>query len=182
MLPIETVQAADYPWVQLTLDYADALAAYKTARFAAARESFSRMESDAKQENAWLDLRKLDEPEERNRLALLVEQVRALLTSLNPSAPETISALQVVAAKENALPLDFGPPNIYKPTEEILGELLLQLNRPVEAQQSFEADLALAPGRRLGVRGVALAEKQIASTQVSGETPKSASGGDHEHH
>jgi len=170
----------DYPWAQLTLDYADALVAYETSRFAAARDALSRMETDAKQGNAWLDKRKLDEPEERNRSAVLVEQTRALLSSPNPR--DALSPLQAVAAKENALPLEFGPPEIYKPTEEILGELYLQLNQPADAEKAFKADLARAPGRRLGVLGLAEAEKQLAPTESPAEGTKPVGNGDHVHH
>jgi hypothetical protein len=172
--------AGDYPWAQLTLDYTAALAAYKTSNLVASREALVRMETDAKQATAWLDQRKLDEPAERNRSIMLLEQVRALLGSSSPQ--DTIGALQSVAAKEDALPLEFGPPDIYKPTDEILGELYLQLNRPADARKAFEADLARAPGRRLGVRGLAEADKQLASSQLPSESAKPANSGDHLHH
>jgi hypothetical protein len=173
------IPAGDYPWAQLTLDYTDALIAYKTSHLAATREALTQMESDAKQANAWLDARKLDEPAERERSAMLLEQVRALLSSQN--LQDTISALQVVAAKENALPLEFGPPDIYKPTNEILGELYLQINMPSDAKKAFEADLARAPGRRLGERGSAEAEKRLASSEPPTEATQPADG-DHSHH
>jgi tetratricopeptide (TPR) repeat protein len=172
--------AGDYPWAQLTLDYTAALAAYKTSNLVASREALVRMETDAKQATAWMDQRKLDEPAERNRSIMLLEQVRALLGSSSPQ--DTIGALQSVAAKEDALPLEFGPPDIYKPTDEILGELYLQLNRPADARKAFEADLARAPGRRLGVRGLAEADKQLASSQLPSESAKPANSGDHLHH
>jgi tetratricopeptide (TPR) repeat protein len=172
--------AGDYPWAQLTLDYTAALAAYKTSNLVASREALVRMETDAKQATAWLDQRKLDEPAERNRSIMLLEQVRALLGSSSPQ--DTIGALQSVAAKEDALPLEFGPPDIYKPTDEILGELYLQLNRPADARKAFEADLARAPGRRLGVRGLAEADKKLASSQLPSESAKPANSGDHLHH
>jgi hypothetical protein len=172
--------AGDYPWAQLTLDYTAALAAYKTSNLVASREALVRMETDAKQATAWLDQRKLDEPAERNRSIMLLEQMRALLGSSSPQ--DTIGALQSVAAKEDALPLEFGPPDIYKPTDEILGELYLQLNRPADARKAFEADLARAPGRRLGVRGLAEADKQLASSQLPSESAKPANSGDHLHH
>jgi tetratricopeptide (TPR) repeat protein len=177
-----TFPAGDYPSAQLTLDYADGFAAFKTSHFTAARDSLSRMESNARRMNAWLDQRKLEEPQERNRAAVLVDQLRALLSSPNPTAPETISALQTVATQENELPLEFGPPLIYKPTNEILGELYLQLNRPSDARPAFEADLARAPGRRLGVRGRTLANQQIPSTNAPAEVTKPQTGNDHVHH
>jgi tetratricopeptide (TPR) repeat protein len=176
-----TLPAGNYRGAQQTFDYADALAAYKTSHLAAAREVLARMETNTKQADAWLAARKLDRGEERTRSAVLLEQVRALLSS--PTPQDTISALQGVAAKENTLPMEFGPPEIYKPTEEILGELYLQLDRPAEAKKAFEADLARAPGRRLGSRGLAEAEKQLGSRQSPAETATPPAGGsDHLHH
>jgi tetratricopeptide (TPR) repeat protein len=175
-----TFPARHDPWTQLTFDYADALVAWKTSHLTAAHEAFARMETEAKQANAWLDARKVDEPAERSRSLMLVEQMRALLSSQNPQ--DTISALQSVAARENALPLEFGPPDIYKPTEEILGESYLQLNRPAEAKKAFELDLARAPGRRLGLRGLAEAEKQQGSRQLPAETATPIGSGDHARH
>jgi tetratricopeptide (TPR) repeat protein len=176
-----TLPAGDYLWAQQTIDYADALAAYRTSHLEAAREALARMETDTKQADAWLDARNSDRAEERNRSAVLLGQVRALLSW--PTPQDTISALQDVAAKENTLPMEFGPPEIYKPTEEILGELYLQLNRPAEAKKAFEADLARAPGRRLGSRGLAEAEKQLGSRQSAPQTATPPAGGsDHLHH
>ena len=101
----------------------------------------------------------MGEPGERDDIALVVAQLRALLSSPKPDAAATIGALQSISAKERALPMEFGPPSIYKPTEELLGELYLQMHRPDEARKAFEADLARAPGRRLGMRGLKLAEQ-----------------------
>ena len=35
-----------------------------------------------------------------------------------------------VAEKEHKMPVEFGPPSIEKPTDELLGELLLPIFRP----------------------------------------------------
>jgi tetratricopeptide (TPR) repeat protein len=154
-----SLAAGDYPLAQLTFDYTDALAAYKSSRFNSARDALARMETDAKRGIASLDQRKMGEPGERDDIALVVAQLRALLSSPKPDAAATIGALQSISAKERALPMEFGPPSIYKPTEELLGELYLQMHRPDEARKAFEADLARAPGRRLGMRGLKLAEQ-----------------------
>jgi len=148
-----TLPAGAYPFAQLTLDYTDALVASKASDFPAAQAAFSRTESDLKDAANWLATRKLDQSEALTRATLLVDQLRALLISPKPASAELLNALKLVAARERALPLEFGPPVIYKPTDELLGELYLQSNRRTEAQESFNSDLARAPGRRLGVYG-----------------------------
>jgi hypothetical protein len=187
-----TFPAGDYPFAQLTLHYTDALVAYKSANLNSAREALSRTESDLKQASVWLEKRKLDQPEELNRSAVLVEQLRALLAQQPASssksetasviAPATLSALRAVAAKEHALPMEFGPPAIYKPTDELLAELYLQSRQPAEAHKSFESDLARAPGRRLGTRGLTQADQQLSSTKTPADAARPSSSSDHVHH
>jgi hypothetical protein len=143
---------------RLIFDYTDALTAYNSSRSGRAAETLARVEADAKATIAALDRRNMVEPGERSNIALVVDQVRALLSSADPDAPGTINALQSVAAREHGLPLEFGPPAIFKPTEELLGEIYLRMHRPAEARKSFDADLARAPGRRLGTRGLSQSE------------------------
>ena len=56
------------------------------------------------------------------------------------------------------LPLTPGP---IVPAREQLGELLLAVGRPAEANAAFEADLRLAPGRRGGEQGRAEAQRRL---------------------
>jgi hypothetical protein len=155
-----TMPDSQSPFARLAFDYANALAAYKTLRFSRARESLQRVEADAKLATAWLDQNKQSDPGTRGDIALMTAQLRALLGSTKPDTLATIAALQSVAAKELTLPLQFGPPPIFKPTEELLGELYLAAHQPAQAREAFKADLARAPGRRLGLRGLAQTEPQ----------------------
>jgi hypothetical protein len=156
-----SVPAGEFPAAQLTFDYTDALAAYKSSEISAARAALARMQADAKLDMASFDHRKNDESGEREYIALLVEQLRALLPAPKPNAAATIAALKSMSTKERALPMEFGPPSIYKPTEELLGELYLQTRQPDEARKAFAADLARAPGRLLGTRGLKRADDAL---------------------
>jgi hypothetical protein len=91
--------------------------------------------------------------------------------------------LKAISEKERSLPLEFCPPVINKPTDELLGELYLQLHRPAEAKSSFESNLARAPGRTLALRNLAQANQQLASTKPPADATKpSAASADHVHH
>lgn len=62
---------------------------------------------------------------------------------------------------EDALPVEFGPPTIVKPTWELRGEMLLAMGRPQEAKAAFARSLALQPNRLLSVEGLAAAERAL---------------------
>ncbi len=55
------------------------------------------------------------------------------------------------------MPFEFGPPDVVKPSHELFGEILLELNRPHEAQLEFERALHLAPRRVRALLGLARA-------------------------
>ena len=64
---------------------------------------------------------------------------------------------QAVAAEKN-LPYAFGPPSPEKPSDELLGELLLKANKAAQAREAFAASLKRAPGRTQSLLGQARAE------------------------
>ena len=65
--------------------------------------------------------------------------------------------LQQAAALEDSLPVEYGPPDVVKPSHELLGEVLLGSGRGYEAQLEFQRALALAPRRALSLLGLARA-------------------------
>jgi len=65
------------------------------------------------------------------------------------------------------LPMEFGPPEIVKPSHELYGEVLLRAGRPAEAQREFQRALELAPRRALSLRGLAQAAGQSGDTKTA---------------
>jgi tetratricopeptide (TPR) repeat protein len=157
--------AGDYPVARLTFDYTDALAALRRGDVARAREAASRAESARARAVAWWQQHKVDEPQGPERFLILTEQLHALLTAVEGKSQEAVTELQRIAAQEHAMPLAYGPPSVYKPTDELLGELLLDLQRPSEAHEAFQAALARTPGRRLVVEALAHTDKAIAAAK-----------------
>jgi tetratricopeptide (TPR) repeat protein len=150
-----TLPAGENPYAQITFDYGNTLAAIHRGDVAGARAAAARTESDRQRELAWSKEENESDPQEAERLLILTEQLHALLTAADGKGQDAITELQRIAAKEHTIPLEFGPPLIFKPTDELLGEMLLQENRPAEARAAFEAALARAPGRRLSLAALA---------------------------
>ncbi len=167
-----TLPAGDYPFAGLTFDYTNAIAAIRRGDLAAAREAASRSESDRQHTEAWMKEHKMDAPQMSETLLIAIDQLHALLTAAEGKRDDAVKDLQRIAAKEHQLPLEFGPPTIEKPTDELLGELLLQLNRPCEARDAFQSALARAPGRRLVLEDLARTDKELAAAAAAKEGVK----------
>jgi predicted Zn-dependent protease len=106
---------------------------------------------------------KMDDAGMRDAAPIYNGELHALLTAAEGKPEDALSELRSMAAKEHAMPLEFGPPSIEKPTDELLGELLLQLHRSSEARDAFQTALARTPGRKLVVEALAHADKEIAA-------------------
>ena len=85
---------------------------------------------------------------------VLERQIRALLMLEDGRRNDALSLLREAAALEDAIPLEFGPPDVVKPTHELLGEVLLGFGQAAEAQQEFARALTLAPGRARSLLGL----------------------------
>ena len=74
---------------------------------------------------------------------------------------DAVDLLRRTADAEDILGKHPVSPGALVPAREQLGDLLLKLDRPKEAQREFEAALKIYPGRFRGLYGAALAAEQI---------------------
>ncbi|MFN2399039.1 MAG: tetratricopeptide repeat protein [Gemmatimonadaceae bacterium] len=96
-------------------------------------------------------------PEDDDYPVILEKQLRALVRLAEGSRDEAVALLREATKLEDAMPLEFGPPAIAKPTHELLGETLMKLGRPAEAAREFERALELTPKRAIALLGLARA-------------------------
>ncbi|MDQ3137187.1 MAG: hypothetical protein M3Q93_06340 [Gemmatimonadota bacterium] len=101
--------------------------------------------------------------------AILAKQLRALLRAADGAGDAAVALVREAAAMEEALPLEYGPPDVVKPTHELLGELLLAQDKPAEAQQEFIRALALAPRRTASLLGLARAATAAGDAAAAAE-------------
>ena len=72
-----------------------------------------------------------------------------------------ITLMQTAADREDASEKHVAMENRLWPMRELLGELLLALNRPAQALQAFELSLKMAPNRFRGFHGAAKAAERV---------------------
>jgi tetratricopeptide (TPR) repeat protein len=97
-------------------------------------------------------------------------QVEALILSAEGHGDQAIATMQKAVAIGNDLPYAFGPPSPEKPSEELLGELLLKANKAREAREAFESCLKRTPRRTESLLGLARAESAMKDKEAATRT------------
>jgi tetratricopeptide (TPR) repeat protein len=95
-------------------------------------------------------------------LSILERHIGALIEARAGRVDAAVELLKAAVVAEEARPFSSGPAEPIKPSSELLGEVLLESNRPAEARVAFEAALRRAPGRRLSLSGIERAERAAA--------------------
>ena len=88
---------------------------------------------------------------------LMLAQAEAVGLLAAGQRAEGLAALEAVAMRESALPSAFGPPVLFKPSWELLGDERLAAGDKAGAAEAYRASLKLQPGRRLSLAGLAKA-------------------------
>jgi hypothetical protein len=78
---------------------------------------------------------------------------------------ESLSSLREAADLEDLTDKSAVSPGPIKPARELLGEMLMELNRPMEALKEFEATMAKEPNRFRGIYGAARAAAEAGQHQ-----------------
>jgi hypothetical protein len=89
-----------------------------------------------------------------NASKLHADELRGLVAIAGGQPDEGLRLLRAAAAAEDALPFEFGPPAIVKPTFELLGEELQRLGRRDDARAAFTRAAERTPGRTLVTRAL----------------------------
>ncbi|MCP4201270.1 MAG: hypothetical protein GY769_04975 [bacterium] len=97
------------------------------------------------------------------KATVLERSLAALIALESGNEAQAIALLDQATELESSLPLEFGPPDIVKPSHELYGEVLLGLGRSQEAIRLFEAALDRAPRRTASLFGLAQAARSLAS-------------------
>lgn len=95
------------------------------------------------------------DPTYRVRPDIVRLEAQAMLAEFDGDFAGAERLIRKAVSLEEALPIDFGPPTIDKPSHELLGEFLLRRGRKSEAHDIFKKAVARTPGRRLAVQGLA---------------------------
>lgn len=153
---------------EFTRDWVDAYSAVRFGKLEAAVAAIERSKNSTKRYVAAATAAGIAPDAPAQRLAKIEQQqLDGLLLLKRGRTKEGIALLSEAAAGESASPMEFGPPSLDKPANELLGEVLLEHGRPKEACKAFEAAQVLAPGRGQSLIGLSKCARQLGNTEVA---------------
>src|SRR5438093_3855193 len=146
---------SSFPSFEALIEYSHALGRAHTGDVEGARKAIDRMRQlrDSSTDPR-LDYFK-------RHLDLQIQAASAWVTYGEGKKEDAVSRCRREADAEDILGKHPVSPGALVPAREQLGDLLLTLNRPKEAQREFEAALKIYPGRFRGLYGAAQAAQQI---------------------
>ena len=146
---------SSFPFMEALIEYAHALGRAHTGDLDGARKAIDRMRQlrDATTDPKFdYFKRQLDQQ---------MQAASAWVAYGEGKKEDAVDLLRRTADAEDILGKHPVSPGALVPAREQLGDLLLKLDRPKEAQREFEAALKIYPGRFRGLYGAALAAEQI---------------------
>jgi len=96
-------------------------------------------------------------------------ELKALARLAEGKRKEAVALMRQATAREDAMPVDFGPPSLLKPSHELFGEILFRIGEPKEAQVEFRRALTLAPKRARSLLGLVRASAAAADKAGASE-------------
>ena len=143
-----------FPFMEALIEYAHALGQAHLGKLAEARAAIERM----RQLQQGTTDPKFDYF--KKHLDLQMKAASAWVAYQDGKKDEAVTLLRSAADAEDILGKHPVSPGALVPAREQLGSLLLDVGRPKEAQQEFEAELKIYPARFQGLYGAARAAQQ----------------------
>jgi tetratricopeptide (TPR) repeat protein len=146
---------SSFPFMEALIEYSHALGRAHTGDLEGARKAMDRMRQlrDSTKDSKFDYFKR--------QLDLQVQAASAWTAYGEGKKEDALGLLRRTADAEDILGKHPVSPGALVPAREQLGDLLLKLGRPKEAQQEFEAALKIYPGRFRGLYGAAQASEQI---------------------
>jgi tetratricopeptide (TPR) repeat protein len=102
--------------------------------------------------------------------AILKLELDAMLALAEGDDEKAVELAREAVAQQTSMPFRYGPPRISKPTAELLGDILLELDRPEEAALAYEDQLSRSQMRTNSLLGLARAHAQAGNASAAAES------------
>lgn len=154
-LPSMEIEWDDFPWQRSILHYARALGSVRSGDVATAEKELSILQTNQK------ELIDLKDAYKANQVEIQIKTIQAWISFAEGNEKESIALMQEAAINEYNTSKHPVTPGEVLPAGELLGDLLLELEKPEEALKAFEYDLTQHPNRFNGLYGAGIAAIRI---------------------
>ncbi len=152
-----TADLSGFVGPQANHDFTTGFAAIEQGDVGRAREMAKRLNEASESDNA------------PTFVGILALELDALLALAEGRQDEAVAMLERAAFLEENMPFEFGPPAVIKPSHELLGEVLLELERHEDALGAFERALERSPRRTASLIGLAHAATGAGESETAAE-------------
>ncbi|MEX0997649.1 MAG: hypothetical protein WDZ45_11410 [Flavobacteriaceae bacterium] len=147
-----------FPWERSLLHFGRALGNIHTNNLEAAQNELTLLQSF---EN---DLQVLEDSYKANQVAIQIKTIEAWIQFKKGNKEEALSLMTTAAEMESLTSKHPVTPGEILPADELLADMLLILEKPLEALTVYELNLERRPNRFNGLYGAAIAAKQSGNT------------------
>jgi hypothetical protein len=154
-----TPRQSPFAWADAVTHFARALGAARSGNVAAARQDIVRL---AELRDA---VRKTNDTYWTEQVEIQRRAAAAWVTLAEGRQAEAVTLMREAADMEDATDKSAVTPGPIKPSRELLGDMLMQLNRPAEALAAYETTMKKEPNRFRATYGAARAAEAASERQ-----------------
>ena len=154
VVPPDTFLGGRWAWTEANLHFARALGLSHTGTTEAARREVQKLASLRD------TLTEVNDKYWADQVEIQRESAEAWIRLAEGKSEEALRQMRSAAEHEDATDKHPVTPGVILPARELLGEMLLELNKPAEAMVEFEATLRTSPNRFNSLSGAARAAKR----------------------
>ena len=111
------------------------------------------------------ELIELEDAYKANQVAIQIETIEAWLKLENNEVEEALSLMRNAVEMESMTSKHPVTPGEILPADELLADMLLKVNKPLEALDAYELNPLRRPNRFNGIYGAALAAKESGNNE-----------------
>ncbi len=144
----------NYRWQEAILHFTRLLGSVHTGKIESAKSELAQMHM------IYDTLVKQNDPYKANQVQIQIKSAEAWIAFKQGKHKESLELMQTAASMEDKTEKHPVTPGEVIPARELLGDLLMEMNKPLEALRAYEEDLAKHPNRFNGLYGAGLAAEK----------------------
>ncbi|MCL6273292.1 hypothetical protein M3P19_04685 [Muricauda sp. 2012CJ35-5] len=152
---IPELEWQEFPWQKALLHFSRALGNIHINELETAQEELNLLRSFEK------ELMTLNDSYKANQVAIQIKTIEAWIQLKEGNNEEALLLMTSAADMESKTSKHPVTPGEILPADELLGDMLLALNKPSEAMEVYELNLEKRPNRFNGLYGAAASAKQL---------------------